>query len=333
MIDQQAIRSVPTILVVLVLQAAAFAEPGNSAPFELDREANAVCIRHAGQTRLTYRMSDVPFKPYVKTFLTPGGVNILRDAPHDHLHHHALMFAVAVDGVDFWAEHPQRGPGRQVQRRLETETRRLPGGRSAAAICQQLDWIGSDPAVAPLATERRTIETYAGRGLVCSLLSWRTKLSPAAGKDSVLLTGSHYFGLGMRFVESMDGNGRFVYAASKPGPVVRGEERVTASKWVAYVAAVDGKPVTVAMFDHPSNPRHPGAMFTMPVRFAYISATLDLAKRPLEIAAGRPLLLRYGVALWDGATDRETIESTYAAWLELEAQSGVSAGNSRGTSS
>ncbi|MHC4656117.1 MAG: DUF6807 family protein, partial [Planctomycetota bacterium] len=51
----------------------------------------------------------VPFKPYVQQLFSPAGVNILRDAPADHLHHHALMFAVKVNGVNFWEETPTAG--------------------------------------------------------------------------------------------------------------------------------------------------------------------------------------------------------------------------------
>ena len=34
------------------------------------------------------------------------GENLLRDAPHDHLHHHALMYGIRVNGVNFWEETP-----------------------------------------------------------------------------------------------------------------------------------------------------------------------------------------------------------------------------------
>ena len=102
--------------------------------------------------------------------------------------------------------------------------------------------------------------------------------------------------------------------------VVRGEERVLATKWCAYTAAADGKPVTLALFDYPDNPRHPAAMFTMAEPFAYLAATLNLWKQPMQVAAGKPLQLRYGVALWDGEAQREEIERAYRAWIDWEGQ-------------
>ena len=65
---------------------------------------------HAGPNLLlSYPYKDVPFKPYVQKLFSPAGVNILRDAPFDHLHHHALMYAIKVDGVNFWEETPTAG--------------------------------------------------------------------------------------------------------------------------------------------------------------------------------------------------------------------------------
>ena len=45
--------------------------------------------------------------------------------------------------------------------------------------------------------------------------------------------------------------------------------------------------------------------------FAYLSATLNLYKEPLEIVADKPLELAYGVALWDGEVSSEKIEAMY----------------------
>jgi len=149
------------------------------------------------------------------------------------------------------------------------------------------------------------------------LLDWRSRLQTPPGKDSMALTGSHYFGLGMRFVASMDDGGRFSNADDKLGEVVRGDERLTPTKWCAFTAKADGKPVTVAIFDHPQNPRYPARMFTMAKPFAYLSATRNEWKEPLVVNADKPLDLSYGVAVWDGEVDKSTVEKLYQRWLNL----------------
>jgi len=300
------------MLVAAVL--AAQAGPGSRAAepeLALMQDDATVAVSAGDRPVLQYRYTGVPFKPYVKEWFSPQGRNVLRDAPHDHLHHHAMMFAVGVDGIDFWSENPRCG--RQVHRSLDKTKTATGDGLARASFRHQIDWVvpNSD---AVLLHEQRTIEVLRGKDLSASLLSWRCRLQPAAGKESVTLGGSHYFGLGIRFVESMDRVGRFFNADAAEGQVVRGEERLVRSKWCAYTAPVDSQPVTVAVFDHPRNPRHPATMFTMPRGFAYLAATLNLSKEPLTVKAGQPLELHYGVGLWDGEVDTAEVEGLYRRW-------------------
>jgi hypothetical protein len=278
----------------------------------------AVTVSIDGRPVAEYRFAEVPFKPYVKQLCSPSGVQVLRDAPHDHLHHHALMFAVGVDGVDFWAETPVNG--KQVHRSFGPVKPSSQDGRSTAEWTEELDWLKPDKT--PLLVEKRTLTVESNHDPAATLLTWRSELSPAAGKESVTLGGSHYFGLGVRFVESMDKGGRFFNSGKKEGEIVRGDERLTPAKWCAFTAAAGpqgDKKVTVAVFDHPQNPRHPARMFTMSQPFAYLSATLNLWKEPLKVTAGKPLDLKYAVAVWDGEIDDARIGRVYEKWIAAPA--------------
>jgi hypothetical protein len=51
--------------------------------------------------------------------------------------------------------------------------------------------------------------------------------------------------------------------------------------------------------------------------FAYMSATLNLHREPLEVTQSQPLVLTYGVALWDGHVSKDEIEKAYQHWLSL----------------
>jgi hypothetical protein len=73
--------------------------------------------------------------------------------------------------------------------------------------------------------------------------------------------------------------------------------------------------VTVAMFDHPDNPRHPATWFTMAKPFAYLSATMRLHEEPLKIVGSQSLVLCYGVALWDGRPETAQIDDLYDLWV------------------
>jgi len=249
-------------------------------------------------------------KPYVKELFTAKGVNVLLDSPADHVHHRGLMFALGVGQVSFWIEGDQAG--RQIHRSFEPVAGSASAQGGAASFSEDIDWRGPDDRL--VLTERRTIRLHPDVG-VPVLLTWVSRLVPAPGAGDVTLTGEHYYGLGMRFVRSMDKIGRFVNAANAEGEVFRGEERLIAARWCAYLSEVDGRPVTVAMFDPPGNTRHPATWFTMSTPFAYLSATMKLHTEPLVLKQNTSLELCYGVALWDGHVDAERIEQTCRAWL------------------
>jgi len=280
-------------------------------PLQVTADSTTVRICAGNQLLVGYRYADVPFKPYVEQFCSPAGVNVLRDSPHDHKHHHGLMFAVAVNGVDFWIEVDRAG--RQAHRRLGDVCIDGQGGLNRAAFTEDLDWIHpGDQKV--LIQEQRTIGVYQAEDLRASLLAWQGRFTLPRGASPATLTGSPYFGLGMRFVQSMDSDGRFLNADGKAG--VEGTNNAR-SKWCAYAAQAEGKPVTVAMFDHPGNLRHPAVWFTMDSPFAYLSATTNLSKEPFTVTGNKPLLLRWAVGLWDGTADASRIDKLYRRWIGL----------------
>jgi hypothetical protein len=293
----------------LTLSVAAFAEE----PMRITIEADSVSVNQGQRSLLCYRYEDVPFKPYVQKLFSPSGINVLRDAPHDHLHHHALMYAVAVDGVNFWEE--QTEPGRQLHKRFDDMRIDRSDETPQAGFSEQIDWINPRSREL-LLKERRTIKVKSIDDIEATLLSWQSSLAVPPGKKSMTLTGSHYFGLGMRFLESMDTGGQFLNAADQAGEVVRGTEQLTRADWCAYTAEADGKPVTIAMFGHPENLRHPTYWFTMTAPFAYLAATLNLHREPLIVTSDKPLVLRYAVAVWDGRIDKSKIEQVYHRWVD-----------------
>lgn len=307
-----ALRFAVFALVVIAMTSAVLG--AEQAPFRVVQNETFVVVFCGDLPVLQYRHDGSPYKPYIKELFTPKGVQVLRDAPADHLHHHGVMFAVAADGVTFWTETPQGG--RQVPRGLEPPKMETVADCSRVSFTQRLDWVAPD-AQSPAIQEKRTIELVKADGLAATVVTWSTELLPAGNRESVELGGEHYYGLGCRLVQSLDKTGRFVYRGGDTGTVVRGKEKVTRSPWCAYVVPAEDAQITVAVFDHPGNPRHPATMFTMPEPFAYLAATLNLWKEPLKLESGQPLCLVYGIALWDGEASGEEIEEAYQKWSLL----------------
>jgi len=279
-----------------------------------EADQSAVVIKLGDKPLVRYQYVANPAKPYVAELYSPAGASVLRDSPFDHKHHHGLMFAVAVDGVDFWAEGDTFG----LQKHREGSEPRVieRDGRSWVVGTQKIDWV-APPDDKLLLREERTMVVGRMADLGATLVGGQCVLETPPGKDSVTLTGSPYFGLGMRFVQSMDKGGSFLNADGKTGVKGTNDAR---SAWCAYSAAADGKPVTVAMFDLPGNARHPATWFTMDQGFAYMAATLNLAKEPLKIQSGKPLVLRYAVAVWDGKVEKAKIDQLYQRLVKLAEQ-------------
>ena len=260
-----------------------------------------------GKTLGVYRSTAHPNKPYLEQFFTPAGIQVLLDSPADHVHHHGLMFAVSVDDVSYWEESERDG------RQTNVETK----GADHGVLSQTLHWI--DPQGHTKLNEQRRIQLSQTDD--ATWLTWQSTLTTPESIDQVVLGGSHYYGLGMRFIRAFDATATFRFPERSVSESVRGSEKLTRANWVACIGKVDDKPVTAVMFSHPNNVRHPAWCFTMDKPFAYQSATLNLWKQPLTLKRDAPLELTFGVALLDGDIPVEQINSLYAQWLKSLADS------------
>jgi hypothetical protein len=269
-----------------------------------DQKSSKIILKSGDKVIADYRFRNVPFKPYIEKLRTPLGRNILRDAPYDHLHHHGLMFAIAINGCNFWEEHtPKHGKEKTVSINPQPDT-------ETSSLESELEWVNSESKI--LVKENRKISVSVEGNV--TLLDWQTTLN--TGEQGVMLDKSnhHYFGLGLRFDQTMDKNGRFFSdSASNEFDVVRGDEHLTKCKWMAYTAKLNGEPVTVAVFGHPSNPI-PTMAFTMGhtgKNFAYLGITLNLHRQPVEMKPNSSLTFRYRVAVWDGEVTPETVSKIF----------------------
>jgi hypothetical protein len=299
---------------VAILSLAVFATSRTSfadGPVRVTTEANTVSIHEGSSPLLCYAYRSVPYKPCVQQLFTPSGISVLRDSPADHKHHHALMYAVSVDGLNFWEE--QKQPGRQMHKGFSDVRVITQDDVPHGSFTEQLDWVNPKTAQL-LLNESRTITV--SKQDDSTLLSWQSRFTVPRGKDSATLSGSHYFGLGMRFVKSMDTGAEFRNSSGDAGEIVRGDERITRAKWCALTGKANDETVTIAAFCHPQNVRHPTHWFTMAKPFAYLSATMNLYREPLEIASGEPLRLRYAVAVWDGQVEDGQIDRLYRRWIK-----------------
>jgi hypothetical protein len=275
-------------------------------------------VRYKGQKILVYAFATNQFKPYVRELYTLRGENVTRDAPPDHLHHHGLMYAVYVNGINFWEERGTPGVERHAELPLKVATMG-PNGMPTASFTELIQWLSpsnqpaSDPLAAAVLHERRILTVTVDEKNQEVALCWDSQfqVGPNAGKVSI--SGPNYDGLGMRLPESFNHVAKFQNSADQPY-TAKDTHDVTTAKWTSVSGQMDGRDVMLVMFGCQDNARGDTAFYTMLDPFAYLSATQALDKKPLEYAAGDKFSLSYLLTVYSANKTRGFIQGRCERW-------------------
>lgn len=218
------------------------------------------------------------FKGYARPIFYPvlaaDGTEMMRNYPmkdvdgevRDHPHHKSLWFTHgAVNGVDFWAENERAG--KIVNESVEHSVK-----DGAGVIVSKNKWVALDGTVH--LTDETTVRLH-GSG-DARYLDYQVTLKAPADKPVVFgdtkegsmairlplwMTPPHSYsqtvvdaqGKSSKKRVPHDGKGTIINAEGVKNTPTWGKQ----STWVDYHAPKDGKTYGVAIFDHPSNPRHP----------------------------------------------------------------------------
>lgn len=243
------------------------AESPNPTRVSFQRRPDRIVVRLGGKPFTEYVFSG-HVKPILFPIIGPGGVPMTRswpivkgvpDEPHDHPHHESLWFMHGdVNGVDFWAHKPDEA-GRLPEVRQTAIEISEPDG----TIESQNEWRRPDGTV--VMTDARRLRFWAegvpgaagssARGIDydITLRADRGKVVLGDTKEGTMAIRVHH----ALQLEDLDGS------KGAAGTVVNSEgERDAAAwgrpaRWVDYSGAIEGKPVGIAVFDHPDNLRHP----------------------------------------------------------------------------
>lgn len=192
-------------------------------------------------------------KPYLSPLRSASGKIVSRLYPmeqvpgesRDHLHHTGLWFSYDdVNGTKLWENDPSYTKphiGRIVVRSAEWK---------GDALIAVMEW--RDPGGKVLLVENRKM-TFP---LVPKLRIVDFQIGLTAANEDVTLGDTKEGAFAIRLAEP--------FTERRGGKMVDADGRVGMSQvwgkrsnWVDYTAEVEGERLGVAMFDHPSNPRHP----------------------------------------------------------------------------
>jgi len=263
-------------------------------------------------------------KPFLHPLRTADGKIVTRGFPmvadiagesHDHPHHRGLWFTHGdVNGYDFWGnEDSQPGAGKGKGKVVLERVVKASGGKKSGTITATFLW--KIPSGDVLLVETRTMTFYSDPYL--RQIDFDSTLSPQQDVTfGDTKEGTFAIRLGTPFQE--DHGARMVNAQNK-----QGEKNVWGkrSEWVDISGTIDGKPVGVAVLDHPGNPRPPTYWHARAYGLfaANIFGVRDFENDKsrdgsLTIRPGQPVRFRYRIIIHPGDSNQAGIPDLYTAW-------------------
>jgi len=216
-----------------------------------------IAVEIDGKPYTTFFLAPGGNKPYLYPLSTASGIVVTRHFPMepfpgettDHPHHRGLFFSHGdVNGFNFWATEPGANDPKAGRMALDKilETR---GGAGSGTL--RVVFLGQDPRGNPIMRETRTITFSSAAAL--RIIDYEIQID-ALQKLVFGDTKEGTFGIRLATSMTEDKGGRMVNAEGKETEKNVWGKR---SDWVDYSGPVDGQTVGVAIFDNPTNPRHP----------------------------------------------------------------------------
>ena len=209
-----------------------------------------------GELFVGYNTKDTA-KPFLYPIIGPTGASMTRHYPmkkgvagesDDHPHHTSFWFTHGgVNGVDLW-----HGKGKAVENVTSVLAQPEP---HRASIGASDVWLNKDKsAMANAATEYGFAVLQDGSRVI----DYHTNIEPADGVEQLLFADTKEGTMAIRLAPQLRlkgevATGKAINSEGDKDGKVWGKR----AKWVAYWGVIDDKTCGVAIFDHPTNLRHP----------------------------------------------------------------------------
>lgn len=307
--------------------------------FPLPKDARGISFRLTPEGPVVARYvagGPTVAKPFVWPVLTPSGVEVTRPWPmipgapgtKDHKHQKSAWFChgdvsvegippvprKGVEGTDFWSE--ETGHGKIVLESLHNN----PEVRKKGQEIQYANYLWQDSKGRLLLKENRRI-SFEPVAKNAWLLDCTSELTATEG--TVTFEDTKEGSMGIRVADALNekNGGKLVNSKGQSGEkLVWGRE----ADWCAYTGKLDGKPVAIALLDHPQNPhracwhaRGYGLMAANPFgRQKSGFPDRKDSKVLVRIPKGEKLTLRYGLVVLDGEWETVSgqIAEKYVEW-------------------
>jgi hypothetical protein len=285
-----------------------------------------VKVAQQGTQKISIEIDGKPFadffigpethKPYLAPLRTASGIVVTRAYPmdttvpgeaHDHPHHRGLWFTHGdVNGYDFWGnEHEQKGANKGKGDVVLKKVNKVTSGKTGT-VDATFEWKAGGKT---LLVENRRMTFLSDPQL--RIVDFDITLSP---EEKVTFGDTKEGMFAIRLAAPLEEqqpktiaepkrNGKLLNAQNKVGEKNVWGKR---SEWADYSGQIDGKPVGIAIFDHPSNPRHPTywharayGLFATNIFGVHDFENDKSRDGSLAIQPGQPLRFRFRVVVHD----------------------------------
>jgi hypothetical protein len=265
-------------------------------------------------------------KPYLYPLRSASGKVVTRHYPFEavpgedteHPHHRGVWFTHGdVDGYDFWgSDASQRSP--KQGRVLLDRVLNAENGTKSGAIVTNFRWLA--PNGKPLLFEHRRTVFYSHPSL--RIIDFDIELTAASGPVHFGDTKEGTFAVRVGAGLSEDNGATLVSAEGR-----KSEQNVwgTRANWIDDYGTVDGERLGIAIFDHPSNPRHPTYWHAR--SYGLLAANIfgqhDFLNNKskdggLTLVPGARLRFRYRVIIHPGDTQSAGIAKLYNEFAQTK---------------
>ena len=286
---------------------------------------SAVALKKVGDDKVAVSIGGQPFtellfgkdraKPVFYPIYGPGQVPMTRDFPfhkntkgekHDHPHHESLWYTHGeVNGISFW--HLGKGNGKIKQTGLQVH---------GDTITTTNDW--KSPKDGRVCSDERVMKFSALPG-GARVIDFTITIEASDGDVKFGDTKEGSMGIRTHHLLRTDKGADVKNSAGQTGKSIWGKP----AKWVNYQSKIGDKPVGVAIFDSPENPRHPstwhardyGLVAANPFGAHHFSG----AKRgtgDLDLKSGDSVTFHYAFVFHRGSAEDKSIEELYSAWAK-----------------
>ena len=299
---------------------------------QLDRLGNRIDISIGGEPFTAFYFGSDATKPYLHPLRAADGTIVTRGYPmeeiegeqRDHPHHRGVWFSHGeVNGVDFWANEPgQRGRGNKGVIALDA-IRAVGAEGSRGWIEAAFGWLAPDGT--RLVTENRTMAF--GRSGGSNFVDFDIVLT--ADADSVHFGDTKEGTFAVRLATEIEEPHFRARGISRTGTIQNAEGRTTEantwgkrSPWVDYSGTIGGKPMGVAIFDHPLNPKHPTywhvrgyGLFAANIFGEHDFHADERRDGSITLSKGGTLQFRYRVLVHPGLTADADLARQHQDWI------------------